>query len=57
MSYFIKVYGDKTGKDIQDIDRRSLALLQSYQWPGNIRELQHVIEEVGRRFRGLYPFS
>ena len=44
VSYFIKVYGDKTGKDIQDIDRRSLALLQSYQWPGNIRELQNVIE-------------
>ena len=44
VSYFIKVYGDKTGKDIQDIDRRSLALLQFYQWPGNIRELQNVIE-------------
>ncbi len=32
------------GKNIRGIDKKSLDLLQSYLWPGNIRELQNVIE-------------
>jgi transcriptional regulator with PAS, ATPase and Fis domain len=32
------------GKDIQGITKESLDLLRSYPWPGNIRELQNVIE-------------
>jgi formate hydrogenlyase transcriptional activator len=44
VEYFIDRYSDKLGKKITNIDRKSLALLQSYPWPGNIRELQNVIE-------------
>ena len=37
-------YGAKAGKDIRSIDKKTLDLFQSYDWPGNIRELQNVIE-------------
>jgi transcriptional regulator with GAF, ATPase, and Fis domain len=42
--YFIDRYARKAGKNIRGINKRSLELLQSYPWPGNIRELQNVIE-------------
>jgi len=44
LRYFIDRYASKIGKKITAIDRKSLSLLQSYSWPGNIRELQNVIE-------------
>ncbi len=44
VEYFIDRYGSKAGKKITGINKRSLELLQSYAWPGNIRELQNVIE-------------
>jgi len=44
VEYFIDRYASKAGKKIKSIDRKSLAHLQSYSWPGNIRELQNVIE-------------
>jgi formate hydrogenlyase transcriptional activator len=44
VGYFIDRYARKVGKDIRDISRKTLELLQSYPWPGNIRELQNVIE-------------
>jgi transcriptional regulator with GAF, ATPase, and Fis domain len=44
VEYFIDHYARKTGKNIRGINKRSLELLQSYPWPGNIRELQNVIE-------------
>jgi formate hydrogenlyase transcriptional activator len=44
VEYFIDRYSSKLGKRITSIDKRSLAHLQSYSWPGNIRELQNVIE-------------
>jgi formate hydrogenlyase transcriptional activator len=42
--YFIHRYARKSGKTIRRADKRSLDLLQCYPWPGNIRELQNVIE-------------
>jgi formate hydrogenlyase transcriptional activator len=42
--YFIDRYARKAGKNIRSVDQRTLQLLQSYPWPGNIRELQNVIE-------------
>jgi formate hydrogenlyase transcriptional activator len=42
--YFIERYARSTGKKIKNIDRKTLKLLQAYDWPGNIRELQNVIE-------------
>ena len=44
VEYFIDRYARKAGKDIRSVDQKTLQLLQSYLWPGNIRELQNVIE-------------
>jgi PAS domain S-box-containing protein len=44
VEYFIDRYATKAGKSIRGINKKSLELLQSYPWPGNIRELQNVIE-------------
>ena len=44
VEYFVQRYAKRAGKNIGLIDKKALALLQSYDWPGNIRELQNVIE-------------
>jgi PAS domain S-box-containing protein len=44
IEYFISRYSSKASKKIRSIDRKSLDRLQAYAWPGNIRELQNVIE-------------
>jgi transcriptional regulator with GAF, ATPase, and Fis domain len=44
VEYFIDRYARKTGKRITIVDKKTLQLLESYFWPGNIRELQNVIE-------------
>jgi formate hydrogenlyase transcriptional activator len=44
--YFIERYARSTGKKIKNINRKTLELLQAYDWPGNIRELQNVIERA-----------
>ena len=44
VGYFLDRYARKIGKTFQALDKKSLDLLQSYPWPGNIRELQNVIE-------------
>jgi len=46
VEYFIDRFGKKAGKKFRTIDRKSLGLLQAYHWPGNIRELQNVIERA-----------
>jgi PAS domain S-box-containing protein len=44
VGYFMERYSRKVGKSFQKVNKRSLDLLQAYPWPGNIRELQNVIE-------------
>jgi formate hydrogenlyase transcriptional activator len=44
IEYFVLRYANRAGKNIRSIDKNTLDLLQSYDWPGNIRELQNVIE-------------
>jgi DNA-binding NtrC family response regulator len=44
VEYFVDRFAGKAGKKITGIDKRSMDLLQMYAWPGNIRELQNVIE-------------
>jgi formate hydrogenlyase transcriptional activator len=46
VEYFIDRFGKKAGKKFRTIDKKSLRLLQAYEWPGNIRELQNVIERA-----------
>jgi len=44
VEYFVKRYAEKARKQISKIDKNTLKLCQSYHWPGNIRELQNIIE-------------
>jgi formate hydrogenlyase transcriptional activator len=44
--YFIERYAAKASKRIQRVENRTAQLLQDYDWPGNIRELQNVIERA-----------
>jgi PAS domain S-box-containing protein len=44
VEYFVDRYARKIGKKIRHVSKKTLDLLQSYPWPGNIRELQNVIE-------------
>ncbi len=44
VEYFIDRYARKGARDIKSVSKKTLDLLQSYPWPGNIRELQNVIE-------------
>jgi DNA-binding NtrC family response regulator len=44
VEYFIRLYADRMGRRIRGVDKKALDMLQAYSWPGNIRELQNVIE-------------
>jgi PAS domain S-box-containing protein len=44
VEYFIDRYARNAGKIIRGVSKKSLELLRSYPWPGNIRELQNIIE-------------
>jgi formate hydrogenlyase transcriptional activator len=46
VEYLIDRYGKKAGKRIRNIQKRTLDLLVAYDWPGNIRELQNVVERA-----------
>jgi formate hydrogenlyase transcriptional activator len=44
LQYFIDRYARKAGKHFSSVSDQTLKLFTSYEWPGNIRELQNVIE-------------
>ena len=44
VEYFVQRFASNAGKNISSIDKKTLDLMQAYDWPGNIRELQNVIE-------------
>ncbi len=44
LEYFVRRFADKMGKHIGSIDKRTVELCQAYGWPGNIRELQNIVE-------------
>lgn len=44
VEYFIDRHARQVGKKFGPVSKKTLELLQSYPWPGNIRELQNVIE-------------
>jgi PAS domain S-box-containing protein len=46
VEYFIERYGKTAGKKFRSINKKTLELFQAYDWPGNIRELQNVIERA-----------
>ena len=46
VEYFVHRFSKRAGKKITTISNKTLDVLQSYPWPGNIRELQNVIERA-----------
>src|SRR5258708_469397 len=46
VEYLVERFAKRAGKEITRIEKRTMALLQAYDWPGNIRELQNVIERA-----------
>ncbi len=46
VSYFISKYAVYSGKQVAGIDQKALEYLKLYSWPGNIRELQNIIERA-----------
>ena len=44
VEYFVKRYAEKASKQIRKIEKNTMELCQTYPWPGNIRELQNIIE-------------
>jgi formate hydrogenlyase transcriptional activator len=46
LNYFIERYAKKTGTKVKSIGGQTVELLQGYEWPGNIRELQNVVERA-----------
>jgi DNA-binding NtrC family response regulator len=44
VNYFVDRYAKRAGKKINHIQKKALEALEEYSWPGNIRELQNVIE-------------
>lgn len=44
VEYFVQRYAKRAGKDMRSIDKKALDLMNAYDWPGNIRELQNIIE-------------
>jgi len=46
VEYFVARYAKESGKRIRHIGKETLQRLRSYQWPGNIRELQNIVERA-----------
>src|SRR5215467_5325859 len=46
VQYFVARYSKESGKSIPHIGKQTLEHLQSYHWPGNIRELQNIVERA-----------
>jgi transcriptional regulator with GAF, ATPase, and Fis domain len=44
--FFVKEFSRKMGRSIDHIPKNTMNLLQSYHWPGNIRELKNIIERA-----------
>ena len=44
--HFLRRAADECGKNVVKFDDEALEILESYDWPGNIRELQNVIERA-----------
>jgi formate hydrogenlyase transcriptional activator len=46
VGYLIDRYAQKAGKKLRNIDKKTMELFHAYDWPGNIRELQNVVERA-----------
>ena len=46
VTHFVERFGHRMGREIESIPPETMSALASYQWPGNIRELQNLIERA-----------
>jgi transcriptional regulator with GAF, ATPase, and Fis domain len=46
VTHFAETLGRRIGREIEHIPAETMSALSSYQWPGNIRELQNLIERA-----------
>jgi PAS domain S-box-containing protein len=46
VEYFVKKFSEGMGKHIRSIEKHTLELCSAYSWPGNIRELQNIVERA-----------
>ncbi len=46
VEFFLERYAEKHGKRVQTVSDRGMDMLRTYDWPGNIRELENVIERA-----------
>src|SRR6202166_1292482 len=46
VEHFVAIYTHRMGKQIDQIPAETMSALNSYQWPGNIRELQNLVERA-----------
>lgn len=58
IEHFLKIYNEKNGRSLQGFHPRALDALMRYPWPGNIRELENVVERAVILTRDDYvPYS
>lgn len=46
VDFFIQKYNKKLGKRVQSLDEKAMNILMQFQWPGNIRQLENVLERM-----------
>ena len=46
VTHFVKVFSRRMGKQVDSISPETMAAFQCYSWPGNIRELQNLVERA-----------
>lgn len=46
VDHFVRYYGSRSGKKISGVADKAMQALVAYEWPGNIRELEHLIERT-----------
>jgi transcriptional regulator with GAF, ATPase, and Fis domain len=46
VTHFVEILGRRLGRQIEHIPQETMTALSSYHWPGNIRELQNLIERA-----------
>jgi formate hydrogenlyase transcriptional activator len=46
VSHFVEIYGRRMGRRIEHVPAETMSAFTSYDWPGNIRELQNLIERA-----------
>jgi two-component system repressor protein LuxO len=44
--YFLDLAAARYGKDMSCVSQEAMKLLEAYEWPGNVRQLEHLIGEI-----------